>query len=301
MRIALLSLLLTTTAHALPCVDGLLGSSPLAFLDATIRTAKIQNVEVGTFSNADLARGFLTQLTTIDKIADKIHKAGVATDPKVVFYPAAAHDSSTPLQLFPKAEVVVAVDWLPFLGPHAERPIRPILGKQAEAGHLLSNENQTLNGQAGLILGRLKMVLPKMRVLRVREATQTRPLVGTFSADRGVSHGLIEFDTGEGTPRQYYVHLQENLNDDNSKALEAWLKPLLEQGIDALLIKGSTTLADDAEITLARVLQSVRKRRGVLIEERLGLSANILIDPSLARETPLRELFGYRPGTLFQF
>ncbi len=246
-----------------------------------------------------LSSGLKEQLQNVANLFDWLGVHTSSNSPYTVFYPAASHDASTPLQLFPNAQTVVAIDWGPFQAQNMADLMFPVFGNQELPGHLMTNETQGGLGQSQMILGRLALVVPNFRILKITSFKQKKTMNGTFWNDDYVSHGLIEFDQGEGTSKQYYLHLQVHLDDRMVDQNAWWVDAMLTEKIGAIIIKGSADLAKDAPKEMADFLFTLAQSHGLLIEEELGLSSQVEIIGANTKKTYLP--FGYRKAVVHSF
>lgn len=243
--------------------------------------------------------GLVVQFKNVSRLANWLLAKNLGKDVQTVFYPAASHDSSTPIQMFPNARTYIAADWYPFHAGYDSPLLIPRIGHQAETGHLTSNEMQTSQGQAAYILGRIFLALPNARILSVRSFCQKKSLLGSMWGQDHVSHGIVEFDQGEDTRRQAYIHLHANLDDRWVTENEWWMDPMLIEPLHAVIIKGAADLPQYAEHEMSQVLFTLAQSHGMLIEEEISLSAKVLVEANSSQKTYIP--FGYRTAVVHKY
>lgn len=162
------------------------------------------------------------------------------------------HDRS----VFAESEVTVIGT---FAATYQPLPKLASLAKQLLSVHGIERARSLLYIGAGFDAGRLR------RVVAVTETSAGGP---------ALTHGIVEFDQGAGTPVQHYVHLQSRVDTREQAAAPAWLAPMLEHGIDVLLVRASLTINSDSisghwfnENALTRGLYDhFRSRGGYIID-----------------------------------
>ncbi len=204
-----------------------------------------------------------------------------------VVYPAAGFDGTSALLAFSDAELVIGIDNHPFVLEgtsivHAQVPT--IYKRETRVGWLLFNEVDEQMYTADMLLGRLSHAYRNFRVLRVLDLRDSG----------GLSHGLIEFDTGEGTQVRQYLHIQtENQSSVWDEKMPWWLRNLHVRGLQGLISKAAMSFFEDTGEyhSLPYALMRILKREhGVFVDGDSHVSPS---DLRVTRERTFLKYFGY--------
>ncbi len=149
-----------------------------------------------------------------------------------VFYPMAGFDAFTPMTLFPETKRIVALDDHSFLSESNKNltwNASPFFGKFYESAANVDRTPQLSAAIVGALLG----ADPKIRILSVIEF-KTKGL-GRETA----SNGWIQYDTGEGTLKREYIHIQGRVEWHKPAHLQPWFHFLEHTRINAVIVKGA--------------------------------------------------------------
>ncbi|MGE4233929.1 MAG: hypothetical protein AB7F43_11425 [Bacteriovoracia bacterium] len=192
--------------------------------DAVRQTNRTKNI---SFLKADGPRKpeqyvLLESLYRISKKAEEI--GGKA---KTVFYPLCGFDTFTAATLFPDATIFIGLDNHPF-SAIKQIQAKPYFGRKFENTVAVSQASEDNSEYVEKIFGGLLGAFPELRILDVQE----------FQHNIEDSSGLVEFDTGEGTPKRYYVHICTWVHNRDLEINKKWWFRLLDQlPIDRVVVK----------------------------------------------------------------
>lgn len=205
----------------------------LAFLEK-------QNKDISLYH--DETQGMVYHENRARTLAKKIaHRSSMA---KTIVYPAAGYDSATPFLVFPTAERIVALDDHPFWSEDSVVDSDEHLSRKIISSHRLSTgwaiykELNQLKSLAAKILFHLSHAYSEFRLLDMYEVKDLTK--GSDVKDLVLSHGVIVFDTGEGTPVRSYVHLQTPfLHREIGEISTWWFENVKAQGFKGLFFKAA--------------------------------------------------------------
>lgn len=187
-------------------------------------------------------------LGTAEKVAESIRRISPEFAAKTVLYPAAGYDLDTVFKVFPDASLVVGIDNHPFVA-NTENPLVSTFPSH-DFRHVTSFESMDHEDSILLRgLERLAVRFPNLRVRKVKfyisnhgatKQKQNDHMIFSDSERRARHrvHGLIEFDQGDNTRVQQYVHIDAVI-DQNSKTLRPFLKEISKTQFNGLLLKGA--------------------------------------------------------------
>src|SRR5665213_1567251 len=139
-------------------------------------------------------RALIRNVRSVSKEVEDIAKIR----PRLVFYVAAGYDASTPLYLFPEAQFIVSVDNGPFY-TDVDPTFKAIVGEQSQGAYLETEKIAHITSLAPMIVGRLRAI-PKVRIrkiIEISEEDQSQKM--HYARMARPSHGVVEFDKGDGT------------------------------------------------------------------------------------------------------
>lgn len=197
--------------------------------------------------------------------AQRIRKEGLRhfpgwTSTQTVLYPMIGIDAPMGFLLFPGATTVIGLDKVPFMlsEPSQDQAIQPRI---EPLGTWMHWRDVSKGGAlADRIIGALREKLPGFRLKAVRALySGSSPITIMDLYDYSVSgpeklsllengiphwHGVIEFDTGDGTPLRRYVHINANPFQHDYSRTEGrvrpwWWQVLNETRLDALITKAA--------------------------------------------------------------
>ncbi len=188
---------------------------------------------------------FASQIRDIERkpklIARSLQELGFNREHKLntLVYPSAGYDAATAFLLWPEITRVVGIDDHPFARSNIKylAPDPYISHYDKELGYTMVMEVDSKEYMAEVILARLISAFPKIRFKAVYQITDYT--LGDYESVR-LSHGLILFDTGDGTPIRSYVHLESpTLNGYERKSTFWWRENILNQGFQVLIRKAA--------------------------------------------------------------
>jgi hypothetical protein len=169
------------------------------------------------------------------ELAGNISKITPQPTLETILYPSSGFDAGNAFTIFPEAKTIIGIDNHPFLiGNRSIIRAKVALDANYSYTHVGAVHTLTENlGAAPFIVGELASSLSSFRLLTIQEYKQKAE----------ISHGVIEFDRGPGTPIQRYIHVNGELPylDD---PIPTWMTSITEGGYQALLAKGSETIFD---------------------------------------------------------
>lgn len=193
---------------------------------------------------------------------------------KTAFYPLSGVDGGI-VQLFPEARLLIGIDDHPFLQIPADGETILIHRSPVEAFRRteeISRDQTAFGIFAGQrVIGAMASSVPNFRLLEVTVFV-TEENVSISEKDRLV-HGLIDFDSGPGTPLRRYLHVNAKLVRGLNYKTSWWFRGLDRWVPDAVIIKGAQGLfypsgneSRDAHPLRRDILKWLRWSRGYLIE-----------------------------------
>ena len=219
---------------------------------------------------------------------------------QTILYPAAAFDSFTVVQLFPQATLYIAVDLNPFLKDITKTHVTTALGAQKNEG-FIDYADARAKSMAPYVLGRLQASVPGFRLHNAYLINQEFPGHNQLNnGDSRLTHGLIEFDRGEGTPVQYYLQIQDYLSDEYPGMSSWWKDDLRDYGFDGLLMKAAMYMESVSPFVLTELLTGLHLQQGIFLIETDKLRDLPLANFSVKRHQ-LHSTLGYGRMSLLRF
>lgn len=210
-------------------------------------------------------------------IRETVERFGNNKKIKTVVYPLSGFDAQTPFQIYPDADVVYGIDGEPFMSPEESGqtveyfplPYNPARSSYSTIGQVMMQKTQVkplLTRLAGNIKGfRLRQV-EGFRISGAKEIPRTRSQGGKYVTEPAVPmHGLIEFDTGPGTPARKYYHINDVFSAEDNIENRWWYKDVLGH-IDGMLVKASMGQLKSVSIEGA-FLHLLESSHGILVED----------------------------------
>lgn len=264
------------------------------------RSALRRQVELWPKDVADLPLkdaeqiNFTSYLGSIKKIGQALVALLPAAEisPQTVLYPSFGTDAIFPVQLFPHARQIIAVDNHPFL-PYSyvdgkTRYVEPVTGygnRWSQHDFRYSGEVDTEAYLAPRILGNLTQAQPAVRIRSIEVigtgAIESRAQSGSAtgreialppSVDNPV-HGIIAYDRGVNTPLQFFIHIQGSfpINRDPIQPLiqSWWYQEINRLAPQAIIIKAAAMTFDPQYGNLdlkQQMLEWLVQNQGVLLE-----------------------------------
>ena len=224
--------------------------------------------------------------------------------PQTVVYPSAGYDGATGFLVAPNITTVVGIDNHPFMNTFAESltPEPYVSLNDRGRGRTVISEVDFKNFVAEIILARLDSALPNFRLLKV---LHVHDLTKDNLESSALSHGVIIFDTGEGTPIRRYIHLQSPVLNDYEMRPTSWWKYVVLQNDFQILIRKAAMSFYNYPIGL-ELIRHLKQNQGLLIDgdNDTGSFPNYDLDQEL-EETPRISLqissFGYASVTKVYF
>lgn len=167
---------------------------------------------------------------------------------ETVFYPMTGLDGAMPFSMFPDAKLVIGLDEHPFLPDH-----HPLIQNPNQSQMLFNRahgQNYTYttsldNVPTGTTV--LETLVATIPGFRLREVAISHDHYLGFIGDKiPLTHGLIAFDTGPGTPVRRYVHLHQSIGEFEKQEFVGrwWRKYLKLNAPDVILLKGTNNALD---------------------------------------------------------
>ncbi len=198
------------------------------------------------------------------------------------------------VNLFPESELFVGLDAHPFLeripSPREKISFRAVSGRDfsiAETIHSFQNDDNIFAGQ--LLIGALSASVEGFRLRRVdvletREKrpwavwwrylkSRARPAYETSYNWARFVHGLIEYDSGEGTPVRQFLHINTDIFMWDDPATAWWFSGWNLPVPDVVVIKGAQDLFSpggrhECRAIKAAIYDWLHQSNGILIEGR---------------------------------
>jgi hypothetical protein len=223
---------------------------------------------------------------------------------KTVLYPSAGYDATTGFLVTSHVTTVVGIDNHPFMNTFAKsltpEPFFSVNDKGQ--GWTVISEVDFKNFVGEIILARLKAAIPGFRlhkVLHVQDSTKDN-LDSSF-----LSHGVIVFDTGEGTLIRRYIHLQSPVLNDYEMRPTSWWKDIVLQNNFQILIRKAAMSFYNYPIGL-ELIRHLKENQGLLIDgdNDVGSFPSYDLDQELAETSRLKlpiSGFGYDSVTKIYF
>lgn len=209
-----------------------------------------------------------SDIKTARSVQDEVSKQPQARKIDTVLYMASGFDGGSPFLVFENARTVFAVDQHPFV-KDPSLPIRLRIPDDGDRGYtLITTVNDQAQSLASTILWRLSQSIQNFRPIRVMAFTDPTA-AGT---GRPAQHGLIEFDSGPGTPVRQYIHIDANIGSEYHPGQQPWwLARVLRHGIDGLLVKGAMSVYANASKTdvaspARDVTRYLMKNGGIIVD-----------------------------------
>lgn len=162
-----------------------------------------------------------------------------------VFYPMAGSDAGSVFRLFPHCETLVVVDSNPLFIPERAAVT---YARQFRGAHLhYTQEDGSRVRYRARLFGALEFALGgRLRIHHATAFTTQEPQVAFNTAIDGYElvesgpgrHTVLDFDTGPGTLRRRYVHLQLEVVDSPEKT-RWWREEIEALGVNAVLVKAA--------------------------------------------------------------
>jgi hypothetical protein len=228
--------------------------------------------------------GYAVQPSQLDRLRGLIEKNVGPFRARTIFYPMAGYDAGTAQRLFPEATTIIGVDNHPFL---PETPPARISYGPAPAQNVVLYRNVDHLAYVGpAAIGQLQAMVPGFRLRRVYVVT-TEELQGhrgesgfkqlSDSDPRRVpsGHGIVEYDTGPGTPLRRYVHINASLLTQGNVESTWWWNAIERMAPDTVLVKGAEeAFQHRAAYHLRPSIRSwLHRAGGTLVEEVLSHDA----------------------------
>ncbi len=175
--------------------------------------------------------GYLSHLSTLG--GDIENAFPQAKEVETVLYPFSGTDAALAFLLFPNARQVIAIDNHPFVESVSRVGntfrVIPNYGPPA-AGFVPVHKLDELTEVGSRTLGMLSVSIPQVRLRRVQLIERE---------EKGVyrTHGICDFDTGNGTPLRRLIQLNLEITAENSTE-DSWLpRELLRVQPQAIILK----------------------------------------------------------------
>ncbi len=225
-------------------------------LDPAIFVDDLADEELANKALAEAQKKASVTTAKIRKVIEKRFHLTADT----VFYPLIGSDSSTFYSLFPKARVFVGLDQLRFFS-NIEKTFdqkRFEIERNVQHGFLFYRYSLRGKDIAATLLGGLKQVVPSFRLRRVvlfrpnlppipewdsqtsSRRSRWKKHLRKYNPEYFYIHGLVEFDQGEGTEVQHYIHIRDVFLPLNyAKKQYWWISTLSKKPPNAVVVKGS--------------------------------------------------------------
>jgi hypothetical protein len=215
--------------------------------------------------------------TSIAEIQKQFKKMGAPLETvKTIFYPLAGRESALGFLLFPQAETVVTVCDVPF---RRAEPINAAVSPIEAWSH--TEDVRTEENPVGALIGSIVAHIPSSRVKSVQyfetepgDIARARAAFQGYEMDERArvlisgagEHGVISFDTGDGTPVRKFIQLNALVH---SNIPDPWWVSVLERsGFDAAIVKAAagTFAGGNSRQTQQRLEAILRSKNGILIQ-----------------------------------
>lgn len=204
-------------------------------------------------------------IAAADRLADAVEKTGQVS--RTVLYPASGFDAGTPFRVFRDAEVVVGIDVHPFTAKRVVPRVADLgTTRVGGEGWVYVGDIDLLGGVAESIIISIERSLSStskgpVRIRSVVEIEEALSIRGD-----GKVHGVVEFDHGDGTRIQRYVHIQSSQLADRT-ALPRWTAALTENGFDTIFVKAGMSFFSNYSRSFGGYLaDSLRQRGGLIVD-----------------------------------
>ncbi|MCK6597316.1 MAG: hypothetical protein L6Q37_03050 [Bdellovibrionaceae bacterium] len=188
---------------------------------------------------------------------------------KLVLYPASGFDSNTVFTVFKNARTVIGIDKHGFISKTTKSlvPKVTLSTRSKDQGWVKYTEIDSEEFVGADLIGNILSLSPSVRVLSVT----------SVHTENGTSHGIIEFDYGESTPKYQYIHVQAH-------SVTEEVRPILDKSIDAVYLKAAMDFFDDSVNPNNRVIIDQIEKNKALIVDADGVMSFVLW-PYLDRES----------------
>lgn len=228
---------------------GNLSSSIFARSSLRAETIELDTTSAVADSSVDTNSSDSDRRVTNSAIAEKIRAIEPALSAKSALYFAAGVDSSTLFTLFKDLQNVVAVDQHPFF-TEVGTTLKLVQAPTDFRGVTSWDEVDGVGSIASSVVSRLHSDIEGFRLRRITAFNEpiqdVKYAPGRMTGDpvefkvkrRIVSHGVVEFDTGDRTLVRQYVHIDGYVGPTTGP--HPWWHPLLlSVPFDVLLAKGA--------------------------------------------------------------